>query len=129
MGQCYSVAIEGKIKDDALLVKLTNDYINQPGSNFSDDCWDKSDLTTAEGCIRAILAGDTQPEGYVIQELKNGNKMYSNGFDACYSWENVLYRWFIAVASSFEDGTEIEVYPDDGRWIVRVENGVGNEIK
>lgn len=128
MGQPYSVYLEGKIKDDALLVKLTNDYINNPNSNFSENCWDMSDLTTAEGCIRAILAGDTQPGLYEIQELKNGNKMYSNGFDACYSWESVLYRWFIAVASAFEDGTEIEVYPDSGRWTVRVEEGVAVEV-
>lgn len=128
MGQCYSVAIEGKIKDDALLVELTNKFVSNPQENFSDDCWDKSDLTTAEGCIRAILAGDTQPGLYEIQELKNGNKMYSNGFDACYSWESVLYRWFIAVASAFEDGTEIEVYPDHGRWIVRVDKGVAVEV-
>lgn len=128
MGQCYSVAIEGKIKDDALLVELTNKFVSNPQENFSDDCWDKSDLTTAEGCIRAILAGDTQPSLYEIQELKNGNKMYSNGFDACYSWESVLYRWFIAVASAFEDGTEIEVYPDHGRWTVRVDKGVAVEV-
>ena len=122
MGQWYDVTIEGKVKDPALLVKLTNEYIAT--ENFRADCWDESNLTTAEGCIRALLAGDTQPAMYKVLTQPSGNVRYHNSFSCCYSWESVLSLWFQAIAPSLEDGTMIEVWPDNGSWIHEVEKGV-----
>lgn len=128
MGQPYSVYLEGKIKDDALLVKLTNEYINSPNSNFSENCWDKSDLTTAEGCIRAILAGDTQPDEFRREVREDGTIQYFNNFYCSYGWESVLYRWFNAVAPAFKDGADLEVTPEEGHWQVRVDKGIAVEV-
>lgn len=128
MGQSYSVYLEGKIKDEALLVKLTNNYINSPGNNFSENCWDKSDLTTAEGCIRAILAGDKHPDEFRKEVTECGTTLYFNDFYCCYGWESVLYRWFNAVAPAFEDGADLEVTPEEGHWQVKVDKGVAVEV-
>ena len=121
------------VKDPALLVKLTHNFI--VGKNFSDDCWDKSDLTTAEGCIRAILVGDTQPDEYYVIDLKEagmkvleGWREWQNTFDCCYLWESVLADWFVAVAPAFEDKTTIDVYPDSGNWSYEVKGSVATKV-
>lgn len=119
MGQCYSVNLEAEIKDSALLVKSTNEYIAR--GNFADGCWEKSDLTTAEGCIRALLAGDTQSEMYRTEPGTDGQTCYTNSFNATYSWERVLYDWFHAIAPALGEQSSLVVDVDEGRWALTVD--------
>lgn len=119
MGQCYSVNLEAEIKDPALLVKSTNEYIAR--GNFADGCWDKSDLTTAEGCIRALLAGDTQPVMYRTEPGTDGQTCYTNSFDASYSWECVLDDWFHAISPALGEQSTLEVDADEGLWTLTVD--------
>lgn len=126
MGQDYNVTIRARVNDPALLVRLTDGYIRT--DNFSADCWDKSNLATAEGCIRALLAGDTQPEMFEDQSDSDGWRTWGNTFHCCYGWESVLCDWFHAIASSLEDGSRITVCPDSGKWELVVRGGVAEEV-
>lgn len=133
MGQDYIVGVRAKVKDHTLLVKLTNEYIKT--DNFSADCWDKSNLATAEGCIRALLAGDTQPEmfetrpDYETSTESDGWRRWENTFHCCYGWECVLNNWFHAIAPALEDDSRITVYPDNGKWELVVRNGLAEEVE
>jgi hypothetical protein len=127
MGQVYSVYMNHKVKDENLLIKLTNDYIK--GEQFSEDCFDKSNLTTADGCIRAFLAVDTQPDCFTVIDMGGGFSEYYNGFKATYSWEMILWNWFTKISPTLEDGSDLEVATDGGVWRLKVIDGVGTSVK
>ena len=127
MGQVYSAYMNHKVKNEKLLVKLTNDYIKT--EKFSENCFDKSNLTTAEGCIKAFLAIDTQPDSFTIYEKPNDFIEYYNCFKATYSWESILWNWFTKISPSLEDGSDLEVDMDDNIWRLKVIDGVAKEVE
>lgn len=127
MGQIYSVYMNYKVKDEELLVKLTNEYIKN--EKFSEKCFDNSNLTTAEGCIRAFLAVDTQPESFEIRPRSKGFNEYYNCFKATYSWEDVLWCWFKNISQALEDESDLDVDTDDSVWRLKVIDGVGKEAR
>jgi hypothetical protein len=127
MGQVYSAYMNHKVKNEKLLIKLTNDYIKN--EKFSENCFDKSDLTTVEGCIKAFLAVDTQPDSFTIYEKPYGFTEYYNCFKATYSWESVLWTWFTMISPALEDGSDLEVDMDDNIWRLKVIDGVAKEVE
>lgn len=120
MGACYSVYLRAKVKDAAGIVAATNGVI--ASRRFAEGCFAKSDLSTPDGCMRAILTADNQPGNYTSGD-EGGWPVHRNGFDASYSWDGVLHDWFAACAPHLADGSEIEVYPDSGRWSLAVSGG------
>lgn len=127
MGQVYSVYMNHMVKNEKLLVKLTNDYIKE--ETFSDDCFDKSNLTTADGCIKAFLAVDTQPDCFTVNDKGGGFSEYYNCFKATYSWESVLWTWFTKISPALEDGSDLEIDADDDVWRLKVIDGVAKEVE
>jgi hypothetical protein len=117
------------VKNENLLVKLTNDYIKE--ETFSDGCFDKSNLTTANGCIKAFLAVDTQPDCFTVIDMGGGFSEYYNGFKASYSWEMILWNWFTKISPALEDGSDLEVdaYDSDNVWKLKVIDGVAKEVE
>ena len=77
-------------------------------------------MTTSEGNIKFVIAGNTQPEDYGSYVNDGDWREYRNAFHASYSWESVLDEWFRAVAPALETGSEIEVWPDSGSWRLQV---------
>ena len=114
MGQCYSVCLAAKVKDEAAFVWLSRSFIES--QNIREDCFEGADMMTPDGNVKFMLAGNTQPEGYSVQDEPDGWREYDNAFDASYSWEALLYDWFRAVAPALESGSDIEVWPDSGSW-------------
>jgi hypothetical protein len=127
MGQVYSTYMNHKVKNEKLLIKLTNDYIKS--EKFSKTCFDKSDLTTSIGCIKAFLAVDTQPDSFTIYEKPYDFTEYYNCFKATYSWESILWNWFTKISPSLEDGSDLEVDMDTNIWRLKVINGVAKEVE
>lgn len=126
MGQIYSAYMNYKVKNEKLLIKLTNDYIKS--EKFSKTCFDKSNLKTANGCIRAFLCGDTQPDDFTETPKENYFKELFNCFKATYSWEEVLWCWFTKISPALEDGSDLDVDMDEGFWRLKVIDGVAKEV-
>lgn len=120
MSQCYSVTATVKAKDEALFCDLAKKYIDEEA--FEEGSFSNSDLSTPEGCVKAILAGDSQPEVYGA-ETRRGWLVCENAFEASYGWESVLCDWLCAVAPALEDGSRLRVSVDDGDWEMSVEDG------
>lgn len=122
MGQCYSVTLTVKVKDEVEFVMRSGLYIQS--QNIRKDCFKGADMTTPQGNIRFVLAGNTQPGDYSVDFNCPGVgwRKYRNAFDASYSWDGLLDEWFRAVAPALEVGSEIEVWPDHGHWTLRVEH-------
>ena len=121
MGQCYSVYLKMKAKDEREFVRLSRRYLLS--MNISSEYFLGKDLDTAIGNIRFVLAAHQQQ---FEESEEDGMVLYRSGFDATYSWETILYDWFCAVSKALEDGSEIEVYPDSGRWALRVAGGIAS---
>ena len=127
MGQVYSVYMNHMVKNENFLVKLTNDYIKT--EKFGENCFDKSDLTTANGCIKAFLAVDTQPDCFTVNDKGGGFSEYYNCFKATYSWERVLWNWFTKISPALEDGSDLEIDADNDVWRLKVIDGVAKEVE
>lgn len=127
MGQIYSAYMNYKVKNEKLLVKLTNDYIKT--EKFCENCFNKSDLTTAEGCIKAFLAIDTQPDSFTVDDNGDGFTEYFNCFKATYSWESILWNWFTKISPSLEDGSDLEIDISTDIWRLKVIDGVAKEVE
>jgi hypothetical protein len=69
----------------------------------------KRNLETADNCIRAMFAFDTQPDEFISTEYDKGFKEYFNNFEATRSWNNTLIEWFATVAIALADETELEI--------------------
>ena len=124
MGQCYSVYLKVKVKDEKEFVRLSAEKLRGKflGLDIREDCFVGHDLATPLGNIKFVLA--SHQHNFDVMTNDNGWPVYRSDFDASYSWELVLEEWFLAVASTLEDGSEIEVYPDEGHWGYEVRGGV-----
>ena len=111
-------------KDEKEFVRLSAEKLRGKfsGLDIRKDCFVGHDLTTPLGNIKFVLA--SHQHGFDVTTNDNGWPVYRSDFDASYSWELVLEEWFLAVASTLEDGSEIEVYPDEGHWGYEVRGGV-----
>ena len=118
MGQCYSVDLKIKLKDADAFVRLTREFADANG--WSQDY--KDELTGINGIINFIVG-----DGSVDVHYENGFPVFRGEFDASYSWDSVLENWFGAVAPSLEDGSEIEVAPDEGLWKCVVRDGAASD--
>lgn len=127
MGQVYSAYMNYKVKNEKLLVKLTNDYIKT--EKFGENCFDKSNLTTADGCIKAFLAVDTQPDSFTVNDKGDGFTEYFNCFKATYSWEGILWCWFTMISPALEDGSDLEIDISTDIWRLKVIDGVAKEVE
>lgn len=120
MGQCYSVYLKAKLKDADAFVRLTREFAEE-------DQWpqcDKDKLTGIKGIINFIIGNDNADVLYM-----DGWPVFRSCFDASYLWDSVMSEWFEAVAPSLEDGSSIEVWPDEGSWKRTVVGGEASETE
>lgn len=120
MGQCYSVNFKAKLKDAEAFVRLTREFADANG--WSQD--DKDRLTGIGGIINNFVG-----DGAVRVVYEDGWPVFRGDFDASYLWDSVMSEWFEAVAPSLEDGSSIEVWPDEGSWKRTVVGGKASEAE
>jgi hypothetical protein len=125
MGQVYSTYINHKVKNEKLLVKFTNEFIKNSGY----ECFKDLTLTTPKECIQVMIAADCQPDDYIERNKDGGFVEYYNCFKATYSWEELLWNWFVKISPTLEDGSDLEIDTDNGRWRLKVINGVAKEVE
>jgi hypothetical protein len=123
MSQVYSVYFRHKVVDEELFIKLTNLFVKR-GNRSMNEYFSKRNLETADNCIKAMLAFDTQPDEFNSTEYDNGFKEYFNNFKATYSWRDILIQWFATVAIALADETDLEITSDDDTYRLKVNCGV-----
>jgi hypothetical protein len=123
MSQVYSVYFRHKVVDEELFIKLTNLFVKR-GNRSMNDYFSKHNLETADNCIKAMLAFDTQPDEFNCVECDNGFKEYFNNFKATYSWRDILIQWFSTVAIALADESDLEIISDDDNYRIKVICGV-----
>ena len=116
MVQCYSVYLKAKLKDADAFVRLTKEFAKDWSQGFKDG------LTGIKGIINNIVG-----DGAVDVLYEDGFPVFHGEFSASYSWDNTMEEWFQAVAPSLEDGSEIEVAPDEGLWKCVVRDGAASD--
>jgi hypothetical protein len=127
MGQVYSTYFRHKVVDEDLFVKLTNLFVKRGNfhkPNSMNEYFSKRNLETADNCIKAMLAFDTQPDEFNSTEYDNGFKEYFNNFKATYSWRDILTQWFSTVAIALADESDLEIISDDDNYRIKVICGV-----
>lgn len=123
MGQIYSTYCRHKVVDEDLFVKLTNLFVKR-GNKSMNEYFSKRNLETADNCIKAMLAFDTQPDEFNSAEYNEGFREYFNNFKATYSWGSALIQWFATVAIALADESDLEITSDDGTYRLKVICGV-----
>ena len=114
MGQCYTVYLKMKLKDADEFVRLSRKYATD--NNWSEDYMRQ--MSGIDGIIKQMISS-----GELTVQCEDGWPIFRSDFDASYSWEDVMYEWFVAVAPALEDWSELEVYPDAGGWRCVVHDG------
>jgi hypothetical protein len=124
----YTIHFRHNVVDEELFVKLTNLFVkrgNVHKPNSMNEYFSKRNLETADNCIRAMFAFDTQPDEFISTEYdKGGFKEYFNNFEATHSWNNTLIEWFATVAIALADESDLEIISDNGTYRIKVICGV-----
>lgn len=108
MSQIYTIHFRHKVVDEDLFVKLTNLFVKR-GNEEVNKHFSKCNLKTADNCIKAFLAVDTQPDKFESLEYDKGFIEYSNIYKATRSWYNTLIEWFATVSIALADETVLEI--------------------
>lgn len=125
MGQCYSVNVNVKLKDEAGAIKaLQNKIATDKRTNYSLDEYAAQGIGTEtfDDLMRIFLAG------WKGQEVSIDENGYHNDFNASYGWESVMVEMFHVIAPYCKDGSEIRIYPDHGSVVYGVRNGKALEV-
>ena len=131
MGQCYSVKLKFKAKDEAgalnaLLGKIDKDehapsphgaryHLDETIAEFRLDKGKLVDVLKVVLCERGYSRVSVSDEGWTL---------LSNDFDCCYGWHGVMVEAFETIAPYLEDGSRLDIWPDDGKTTNIVRNGV-----
>lgn len=126
MGQCYSVTLHIKCKDEEGAANALRNKIARAKEEhilYSLDAFAKRGATTEtlEGMIRIFLA-DWKCNSF-RKKAKDGFDHYTNDFSASYGWERVMEEMFEEMYPFLEDGSYIYIEPDSGYDEMRVDNG------
>ena len=108
MNQIYTIHFRHKVVDEKLFVKLTKLFVKR-GNVEVKKHFSKCNLKTADNCIKAFLAVDTQPDKFESAEYDKGFTEYSNKFKTIRIWDNIMIEWFATVAIALADETELEI--------------------
>ena len=120
MGQCYTVKAKFYFKDDdpTSFCNAIKAYVHaMDGDRANFGSYKESDFDTPFGCFSVIC-----PNAYDYGEY------YCADFDASYGWEIVLEQAFRTGLKECDDGSHVDVYPDNGMWSLNVEDGEVVEI-
>ena len=107
MGQCYNVLIEFKNPNkESLRIDTLRFY--ELGKNYSRSIEDVRSRYSFEEVIDLMF-----PNAEFTEDSLEAS------FDASYGWLDVMIDWFKFCKNDFETGTLMEIYPEEGKTIVR----------
>ena len=124
MGQCYSVEIKARFRDEdgakkALQAKLDRheeDFVNYNLDHFTGELGLSTDnLHDLMGIFFGGWKGKLEPSTTDDWEYAD--------FDASYGWESLMMDAFEVIAPYLADGSVIKIYPDSGCDHGTVRNG------
>lgn len=117
MGQCYSVYTKLKFKDNdpSQFCKVIADefdkrnwYKETPGLKLRD-------LKDPFECFKVLTFDHAEEDSF---------GEWSADFDASYSWESIMIDIFVKALKVLEDGSYVEIYPDNGKIRIFVKNDI-----
>lgn len=107
MGQCYNVLIEFKNPNkESLRIDTLRFY--ELGKNYSRSIEDVRSRYSFEEVLDLMF-----PNAEFTEDSLEAS------FDASYGWLDVMIDWFKFCKNDFETGTLMEIYPEEGKTIVR----------
>ena len=124
MGQCYSVEIKARFRDEdsakkALQAKLDRheeEHVNYSLDHFTGELGLSTDnLHDLMGIFFGGWKGKLEPSTTDDWEYAD--------FDASYGWESLMMDAFEVIAPYLADGSVIKIYPDSGCDHGTVRNG------
>ena len=125
MGQCYSVEIKARFRDEdgakkALQAKLDRheeDHVNYNLDHFTGELGLSTDnLHDLMGIFFGGWGGKLTP-------CPEPDEWEYADFDASYGWESLMMDAFEEIAPYLADGSEIKIWPDSGYDHGTVRNG------
>lgn len=107
MGQCYSVLIEFENPNkESLRIDTLRFY--ELGKNYSRSIEDVRSRHSFEEVLDLMF-----PNAEFTEDSLEAS------FDASYGWLDVMTEWFKFCKNDFATGTLMEIYPEEGKTIVR----------
>ena len=125
MGQCYTVELRMKSKDEAKTLEAIRANMNRNPchADFALETWKANggETETMDGLVRLMLTG-MKWYGVVTTDEK-GFTIYRNDFSASYGWLFVMKSFFEEIAPTLEDGSEFFIEGDTDSLIWTVVDG------
>lgn len=111
MGACYSTSCKLVCKNEEDVIRLARGYI-QDASGYAR--FSSSDFNNLDGMMEVFFTNGVE---------KDRDGTYTADFDASYGWESIMQEMFEAIAPALEDGSYLEIYPDNWKDILVVREG------
>lgn len=121
MGQCYSVTLSVKLKNERKAISILQKKIargQQERVRYNED---GKDLSTFESLMRIFLC-DRNDEYFTVTRYQ-GTINITNSFDCCYGWHGLMNEMFEEITPCLSDGSYLEIWPDSGVSIAAVIGG------
>ena len=124
MGQCYSIYLLIKVKDEQGAKNVLRSKIEplSYGESQAEACG--VDLDTLYGLLQYFYGNWGRNFKLTIDpKTWKGFTKYSSDFDASYGWESVMMETFCQLAPYLADRSSLKIYPDSGVDYFRVKDG------
>ena len=113
MGQCYSVYLRLRPKDESSLMAAMQRYISE---HHGKDV--RFNLSHGTDSLEALVKTMITDSGFAC-----AGEFYEAHFDASYGWERVMMEMFRAIAPELKDRSELLIWPDEDYDHLIVKNG------
>lgn len=135
MGQCYSVQLRIKVRDEAAAIAAIKSKIQAdenpyeyPGIRYNLDrrAGQGIDINSFEGLIHSVYG--SWDKHFEIKHDEDNWFVFTSDFDTCYGWEWVMIDMFEVFAPFLEDESYLIISPDCGYDELVVRNGKAVQI-
>lgn len=135
MGQCYSISLRYKARNEAAALKALLDKIDRDehaprpdGAHYHlEEMLDR--FSMSRDSLQDVLRVVFVERGWSrISVSDTGWTIINNDFDCCYGWHWVMLDAFACIAPYLEDDSSLEIWPDDGQTTNVVRDGVSVSI-
>jgi len=116
MGQCYSVYTNFKFKDNdhSSFCKVIAEEADKRNWYKEDPDLILRDFKDPFECFKILTSDHAEEDSF---------GEWSADFDASYSWESVMIDIFTKALKVLENGSYVEIFPDEGGIRLIVKNG------
>ena len=125
MGQCYSVEIKARFRDEDGAKKALQAKLDRHEEEHV--CYNLDHFTGELGLsidnlhdLMGIFFGGWNGK---LETCPDDKEWEFADFDASYGWEGLMMDAFEVIAPYLADGSELKIYPDSGCDHVTVRNG------